>query len=62
MNVYRTGNSIGNLPEEYIDTGMGLERLITVLQNKKSNYDTDLFFPLFNKISQVSSLFENYDY
>ena len=41
------------LPARHIDTGMGLERLVAFLQNKKSNYDTDLFLPLINSIHQV---------
>lgn len=43
------------LPSHHVDTGMGLERLVSVLQNKKSNYDTDLFAPLLKIISQVRS-------
>ncbi len=34
---------------------MGLERLVAFLQNKKSNYDTDLFLPLINAIHRVMS-------
>jgi len=42
------------LPRPSIDTGMGLERLASVLQNKTSNYDTDLFVPIIKKIEMLT--------
>ncbi len=44
------------LPAPSIDTGMGLERITAVLQNKESNYDTDVFMPLLTEIGRLSSL------
>jgi alanyl-tRNA synthetase len=42
------------LPKPSIDTGMGLERVTSVLQNKPSNYDTDVFLPLLTRIGEMS--------
>jgi len=42
------------LPAKHIDTGMGFERIVRVLQNKSSNYDTDVFTPLFEAIEKVT--------
>jgi alanyl-tRNA synthetase len=42
------------LGAKYVDTGAGLERLAAVLQNKKSNYDTDLFMPIVEGIAEIT--------
>ena len=43
-----------NLPAPSVDTGMGLERLACVVQGAESNYDSDLFAPLLQKVSQLA--------
>lgn len=43
------------LPAKHIDTGMGFERLAMVIQGKQSNYDTDVFSPLIEKIGELSN-------
>jgi alanyl-tRNA synthetase len=50
-----SSNTLTPLPSPSIDTGMGLERVTTVLQNKASNYDTDLFTPLLQEIGGICS-------
>ena len=44
------------LPSKNIDTGMGLERMCTILQGKDNNYETDLFMPIINKIESIAEL------
>ncbi|XP_058452622.1 alanine--tRNA ligase, cytoplasmic [Malaya genurostris] len=44
--------SLRLLPKKHIDCGLGFERLVSVIQNKRSNYDTDVFMPLFEAIQQ----------
>lgn len=42
------------LPATHVDTGMGLERIVSVLQNVSSNYKTDLLSPLLDKVQQLT--------
>jgi alanyl-tRNA synthetase len=42
------------LPNQHVDTGMGLERIVRVLQGKNSNYDTDLWTPIFTLITKLT--------
>lgn len=49
----KSDGSLHNLPKTHIDTGMGFERLCMALQNKKSNYDTDVFQPIIKKTCEI---------
>ncbi|WGH26539.1 MAG: alanine--tRNA ligase-related protein [Candidatus Shikimatogenerans bostrichidophilus] len=51
-------NKINN-NNNYIDTGMGLERLCMILQNKKSTYSIDIFLPIINKIKKILNIKNN---
>jgi len=42
------------LGAKYVDTGAGLERIVAVLQGKRSNYDTDLFMPVIDCVSEIT--------
>ena len=50
----KSDNSLEPLAMNVIDTGMGFERLVRMLQGKSSNYDTDIFQPVIKQIEQLS--------
>ena len=50
----KADGSLEPLPAKVIDTGMGFERLVRVMQGKNSNYDTDVFQPIIRKIGELS--------
>jgi alanyl-tRNA synthetase len=48
--------SLQELPAKHVDTGMGFERLVRVIQCKSSNYDSDVFTPMIDKISSMTGV------
>ena len=52
--------SLEALPNKHVDTGMGFERLVRVIQNKKSNYDSDVFTGTIDAVAQITG--KQYDY
>ena len=48
--------SLQPLPAKHVDTGMGFERLVRVIQQKKSNYDTDIFSYIIDKTAELSNV------
>ncbi len=52
--------SLKELPAKHVDTGMGFERVLAVLNNLRSNYDSDLFTPIIAKVSELSG--KGYDF
>ncbi len=49
-------SSLKQLDSKHVDTGMGFERLVMVLQGVKSNYDTDIFIPIINEIAKMAGV------
>jgi alanyl-tRNA synthetase len=52
--------SLEPLPNKHVDTGMGFERLVRAIQNKKSNYDTDVFTGTIDAVATITG--KSYDF
>ncbi|MGC8775236.1 MAG: alanine--tRNA ligase [Chlorobaculum sp.] len=52
----QTDGTLQPLPQKHVDTGMGFERVAAVLQGKSSNYDSDVFAPLFGRITELTGV------
>jgi alanyl-tRNA synthetase len=50
----RSDGTLEELTAKYVDTGMGFERICAVMQAKSSNYETDIFMPLIERVSELS--------
>lgn len=58
----KADGSLESLPAKHVDTGMGFERLVRVIQGKSSNYDSDIFAPLIDFISTSTRITYTGDY
>ncbi len=52
----KANGELEQLPNKHVDTGMGFERLCMIVQNKKSNYDTDVFQPIIQELAKISGI------
>ncbi len=52
----KANGQLEKLPNHHVDTGMGFERLVRAVQHKSSNYDTDIFTPILDKISEITGV------
>ena len=52
----KADGALEELPAKHVDTGMGFERLVRAMQQKTSNYDTDIFMPLIKRTEELSGI------
>ena len=52
----KSDGTLDELPAKCVDTGMGFERVVAVIQGKKSNYDTDVFMPIIEAVSKLAGV------
>lgn len=52
----KSDGKLTKLPQQHVDTGMGLERLVMAVQHKTSNYETDLFMPFINFVEEKTGI------
>ncbi len=52
----RQDGTLEDLAAKHVDTGMGFERIVAVIQGHDSNYDSDVFMPLINEISRIANV------
>ncbi len=50
----KSPDKLDSLPNRHVDTGLGLDRVVAILQEKDSNYKTDLFFPLVKAVQELT--------
>jgi len=55
QNFRDENGDLHDLPEKHVDTGMGFERVVAVLQNKNSNYDIDIFSDIISGIEKITA-------
>ncbi|MEO1410042.1 MAG: alanine--tRNA ligase [Bacteroidota bacterium] len=58
----KADGSLEALPQKHVDTGMGFERLCMAIQNKKSNYDTDVFTPFIQFVEKTAGIPYTFSY
>lgn len=51
---HKPDNTYEPLPHQNIDTGMGLERMVSIIQDAPTNFETDLFLPIIGKVEELS--------
>ncbi|OUW60914.1 MAG: alanine--tRNA ligase [bacterium TMED198] len=56
-----SNGSLNDLPNKHVDTGAGFERVVSIMNLKKSNYETDLFVPLIEEIEKISGKSKDFE-